>query len=249
MALVWQFFVVAINCFLLLIPSGSAHAQTMSNQNYIIQTQEINATTNVADTEKPESKIDPLLSEGVNFKVKSGFENPSSTLPFSILLSSNIVNFGILSPTDPVIRTVDLDIYSLKTHGYSVIVFENKPLTIIPPAESDSAPTNSAFIPNTTCDNGECSAENSSEWTNALTYGFGYRCDNVIGVDCDSSFVTANFYKHFPDIANNDDPQPIMSGIGSDNKEIRVSYKINTSGTQTQGIYSNVTTYIAVPNF
>lgn len=222
---------------------ASAEAQTMSNQNYIIQTQDVNTVTNVsATTEKPESKPDPFTSEGVNFKVRSGFENLVSVLPFSISLSSNIVDFGTLSPTNPVIRTVDLNVQSLAVYGYSVITFENKPLTAIPSANKD-------FIPDTTCDNGGCSVENAAQWANALTYGFGYRCDNLAGLDCDKSFLKANFYKHFPDIDSNDDPQSIVAGVGSENKEVRISYKINTSGNQTKGIYNNVITYIAVPNF
>jgi hypothetical protein len=142
---------------------------------------------------------------------------------------------------------------SFTTYGYSVLVFENEPLTIIPP-------TSKMFLPDTTCDNGACGTENSAEWTNALTYGFGYRCDNLTGADCDSSFAKANFYKHFPDIANNDDPASIMAGIGSNNKKARISYKVNipgyvreqapnVPGAQTQGVYNNIITYIAIPNF
>lgn len=210
-----------------------AAGQTMSNQNYIIKTEGFNTISGVTAV----GNLNPAVSEGVNFKVKTGFENLVS-IPFSISLSSNVVDFGSLSPTNPVIRTVDLGINSDAAYGYSVIVFENEPLK-----------NDKAFIPDTTCDNGRCDTENAAEWINVLTYGFGYRCDNIIGADCDSSFANPNFYKHFPDIASNDDPQPIMAGIGSNNKETRTSYKVNISGTQAQGDYDNVITYIAIPNF
>ncbi len=224
----------------LFLPTASG--QTMSNQNYIIQTQNINSVTNLSANTEREAKIDPSISEGVNFKVKTGFETLVPATPFSFSLFSNIVDFGTLSPTNPIIRTIDLSVNNPPAYGYSVIVFENKPLTTV-------SQTSKTIIPDTTCDNGGCSVENAAEWTNALTYGFGYRCDNLVGLDCDKSFLKANFYKHFPDIDSNDDPQSVMAGIGSDNKQVRISYKINTSGNQAQGAYFNVITYIAVPNF
>jgi len=231
-----------------------AQAQTMSNDNYIIKMQGFNAISGVTSGKDYELRstvgdLSPIVGEGVNFKVKTGFENLASNLPFSILLSSNLVNFGIISPTNPIIRTVDLTMNSLTAYGYSVIVFENEPLTIIPPIESNPAAASKTFIPDTTCDNGQCGVENATQWTNALTYGFGYRCDNLAGADCDSSFIKTNSYKHFPDLASNDNPVSIMAGIGSNNKVARISYKINISGNQTQGAYSNIVTYIAIPSF
>lgn len=239
------FLLLLVTCYLLLVTPSTA--QTMSNENYIIKMQDFNAISGITKDQDYNLRstvgdLSPVISEGVNFKVKTGFENLASTLPFSILLSSNNVDFGTLSPTNPIIRTVNLSINSLTAYGYSVLVFENEPLTTI-------LSGNKTFIPDTTCDFGACGTENAAEWINALTYGFGYRCDNVMGIDCDSSFANPNFYKHLPDITNNDDPQSIMAGIGSNNKEIRISYKVNISGTQSQGIYSNIITYIAVPNF
>lgn len=244
------FLLLIVTCYLLLVIAPAAQAQTMSNQNYIIQTEKINtasdATANV--NYNPQTAIDKstAVSEGVNFKVKTGLKNTSSDSPFSVSLSSKTVDFGTLSPTNPVIRTVNLSTNS-PANGYSVIVFENKPLTAILSAGSDQ--TNEPFIPDTTCDEGNCGIENASIWINALTYGFGYRCDNAIGSDCDNSFAKTNFYKHFPNIASNDVPQVILSGTGLNKKEARVSYKVNISGSQAQNTYNNIITYIAIPNF
>ncbi len=221
----------------------SAYAQTMSNNNYIIKMQELNPTADINVDNKPTAdNLNPSIPEETSFKVRMGIKNSVASHPFSILLTSNIIDFGILSPTNPIIRTVDLNTNSEAVYGYSVIVFENESLTA-------SSSAKRAFIPDTTCDNGECSTENASEWTNTLTYGFGYRCDNITGVDCNDSFAKTNFYKHFPNIANNDDPQSIMAGVGSKDKTTRISYKINIPGTQAQGTYNNITTYIGVPNF
>lgn len=225
----------------------SAAAQSMSNQNYIIQSQEIDTASTTApnDNYKPKSttgKFSGSTSEGVNFKIEVGIDNATSTLPLSASLSSDLIDFGALTPTNPIIRTVDISVYSLSTYGYSVIAAQNHVLQQNPEASGD-------IIPNTTCDNGTCDGKNSAEWTNTLTYGFGYRCDNVTGVDCNSGFFRANFYKHFSNSSNSESFQSIMDGIGSKTKDIRLSYKINISGTQAQGIYSNIITYIAIPNF
>ncbi len=220
-----------------------AWGQTMSNQNYIIKTQGLNTISGVTSStdyklRSTVGELSPIVSEGVNFKVRSGFENIVSALPFSVSLSSDLVDFGALSPTNPIIRTVDLSVYSLSLYGYSVLASEDHPLR----SEKES-------IPDTTCDNGECNQENSGQWTNTLTYGFGYRCDNTTGIDCDNSFSNSNFFKHFADISAGLSPQSVMLGIGSKNKDVRLSYKVNISGNQAQGTYTNIVTYIAVPNF
>lgn len=224
-----------------------AQAETMSNDSYIIKMQGFNAASGTIVNTDYELRSafggqTQSTSEGTDYKVKTGINNLASSGPFSITLSSNLVNFGILSPTNPIVRTVDLTTSSLTAYGYSVLIFENRPLTA-------SSSANNALIPDTTCDNGACNAQNASEWKNTLSYGFGYRCDNLIGIDCDSSFVNVNFYKRFPNNANNESVQSIMAGIGSNNKKARIFYKVNISGSQAQDTYSNTITYLSVPNF
>jgi hypothetical protein len=239
-------FIMLAACYLMFVASPSAQAQTMSNQNYILRTDNLNTVANTTtEDDKSKSateKIDQAISEGVNFKTVAGFKDLSPDSVFTITLSSDIIDFGALSPTNPIIRFVDLNIYSLNSHGYSVLAFENQPLTAINQG-------NKAIIPDATCDNGGCGTENADRWTNTLTYGFGYRCDNLIGTMCDNSFIKAYSYKRFPDIANNDDYQSIMSGFGSDKKKARIFYKVNISGAQAQGNYNNTITYLGVPNF
>ena len=236
-----------LGCLFIGLFLTTASGQTMSNKDYIIKMQDINTVSGLTGgtNYKPRPTSGEISSDvlkGVNFKVRTGFENIASHLPFSVTLSSDLIDFGILSPTNPIIRTVDLRMHNLPLHGYSVIAFEDHPLRKSPDASGE-------FIPDTTCDNGGCSQENAGEWTNTLTYGFGYRCDNVTGVDCSNSFSNSNFYKHLPDISNGQSSQSVMSGIRAKNKETRISYKVNISGNQAQGIYSNIITYIAIPNF
>jgi hypothetical protein len=217
---------------LLLTDTTLAHAQTMSNQDYIIRTNNFNS---ILDT-------NTVTSKSANIKTKTGPDSSRSHSSFSISISPKIVDFGIISPTNPVIRTVDLSVNSPTAYGYSVLVFENES-----PLATSSA--RAISIPDTTCDNGNCSAEIAAEWTNALTYGFGYRCDNITGMDCNQVFSKTNFYRHFSNLTFNDDPQSIMSGIHTGNNKIRISYKINTSVSQPKSVYGNIITYIAVPNY
>src|ERR1035437_826594 len=156
-------FLLLVACYLSFLVSP-AHAQTMSNDSYILKSQGFNSISGVTagkdyNLRPTVGDLNPAVSEGVNFKVKTGFENLISATPFSISLSSNLVDFGTLSPTNPIIRTVDLAINSQTTYGYSVLIFEDGPLTTIPPATK-------TFIPDTTCDNGACGTENAAQWTN-----------------------------------------------------------------------------------
>lgn len=240
------FYLLFVTCYLLLV-TAPAGAQTMSNKDYKVKMQGFNTisgTTANTDYEVRSTvgNLSPAVSEGVNFKVSAGFENIESVPPFSVALSSDIIDFGALIPTNPIVRTVTLSVYSLSTSGYSVIASEDRPLQMNPD-------TSGVNILDTTCDNGECSYDQAQEWINTLTYGFGYRCDNVTGIDCDSSFSKPNFYKHFANTSNAESAQSVMEGIGSKNKEARVSYKVNISGNQVPGIFSNIVTYIAIPNF
>ncbi len=240
LCIVYKNFKICLIFVFLLLTTPLVRAQTMSNNDYIIKTEDLNIASPlfIQNYNSKPVPSDPSVSEGVNFKVKSGFDNAASSLAFPVSLSSDIVDFGSLIPTNPIIRTVDLGIYNPSDSGYSVIASENNPL------KSDKT-----IIPDTTCDNGQCNEENSGEWTNALTYGSGYRCDNLIGADCDSSFLSPNFYRHFADASNSQTPQVVMAGIGSQKSTGRLSYKVNISGNQAQGIYTNVITFIAVPNF
>lgn len=125
--------------------------------------------------------------------------------------------------------------------GYQVTASENTPLTIT---------NTSVTIPDTTCDAGNCSQTTAAPWTSTLTYGFGYRCDNVSGTDCSQDFATTTNYKQFANTAKSELPVAVMSGTGaSTNKQAQITYKVNISGSQTAGVYANGITYIATPTF
>ena len=105
-------------------------------------------------------------------------------------------------------------------------------------------------IPNSTCDNGSCSEITAALWENTLTYGFGYRCDNIHENNCAYDFFQNQYYKQFSDESKQKTPQIIMSGYESNtNQEIQMTYKLNISKNQSKGSYSNSITFIASPGY
>ena len=232
--------------------SPSASAQTMSNDNYILQLQELdvsmskptikNRTLGVSDQQASEQKPEP------NYKIQAGFVDDKSKSPFTFSVSETLIDFSTLSPTNPIKRSNKLAVSNGSANGYSVIASEDRELSSSP--TSNVASASSGFILDTTCDNGLCSEARSALWTNPLTYGFGYRCENIVGTDCASGFSEVEFYKQFANASKSKKPQKVASATNTGkNKTVQITYKVNVSGTQQFAFYSNTITYIAVPNF
>jgi len=175
------------------------------------------------------------LYSGTNYKVKAGFQYARVKIPFSFSISQNLIDFGTLTPTNHVTRTTNLTVSSGQASGFTVVASENQLLK-----------SSSSTIPNTTCDNGDCSNIKAATWTGSLTYGFGYRCDDLSGTNCVSGF-SENFYKPF---SLSPTTQTIMtSSKGGVSRKSQITYKVNISATQQPGTYTNVVTYIASPGF
>ena len=234
-----------ITYFLSLISSG-AYALTMSNSNYILQMGNFNMASGkpTGDNYKlgfTAGQTAPGLFTGTNYKVRSGFQYIKSIISFAFSVSSTSIDFGVLPPTEPVTRTNNLTISNGSANGYAVTASENHQLLVA---------ASGALIPDTTCDNGTCTQSSSSDWTNTLTYGFGYRCDNITGTDCASGFATSALYKQFADNSLGETAQNVMNGANvGRNKQATITYKVNISNTQAAGLYTNVITYIATPTF
>lgn len=227
------------------ITTSQVMAFTMSNANWIIDFGNLNMTSGkptgtnykVSNTV---GQIAPGLYTGTNYTVRAGFQYVYSLIPFRFSISNLFIDFGTLSPTNPVTRTNTLTISVGTANGYSVKAYENHSL--------QTASGN--LIPDTTCDSGLCTDSIASAWSNTLTYGFGYRCDNISGTDCSTDFSTSTFYKQFSNDAYGESPAAVMTGsnVGR-NKSVQVTYKVNISGTQAPGDYSNQIIYLAIPTF
>ena len=220
-----------------------AEALRMSNSQYIIQS-EINSfggkATGTAGIITFSGGQSPGLYSGTNYKVRAGFQYIYSIIPFTFSISTTDINFGTLVPGEPVTRDNTLTVSNGSATGYQVTLEENHPLRM--------SSTN-VDIPDTTCDAGNCSYTTAAAWTSPLTYGFGYRCDNVSGSDCSSAFATTNFYKQFASEEAVEPAQVVMSSTNvGRNRQGKITYKINISASQPAGIYQNIIKYIATPS-
>jgi hypothetical protein len=221
-------------------------AFSMSNANWVIDFGNLNMTS--GKPTGPNYKVSNTVGEiasglytGTNFTVRAGFQYVYSIIPFRFSITGLEINFGSLTPTNPVTRTNILTISNGSANGYTVKAYEDHSLLKV---------GTGSLIPDTTCDGGTCNEITSSAWTNTLTYGFGYRCDNLSGTDCASGFTTSTFYKQFANNTYNESPVAVMNGINvGRNKSVQITYKVNVSGTQAPGDYFNQIIYLAVPTF
>ena len=228
-----------------LLNPPQAKAEITTNDNWTMQIENIFINSN-SPLKNQKKQIPQDLPQGVysgtNYKIQTGFESMNPLGFFSFSTSNNLIDYGIISPTNPIYRISNLTISSNAIKRFIVVGYENHPLL--------TADTNKQ-IPDSTCDNGSCSEITSSLWLNTLTYGFGYRCENTLEINCPVDMKENDYYKQFSDFAKNESPKTIMTGkpTQSKNNEIQMIYKINTSKTQAPGYYSNAITYIAAPGY
>lgn len=227
-------------------------AQTMSNNSFIIKLGNLNTSAELESNSQYNIENSTGTTTGVysgtNYTVTAGFSSKTatasansssssstvSTTPFSLSVSNSLIDFGVITPTNPVLRTVALSV-SGATNGFTVTASENRPMT---------SQTNT--IPDTSCDNGDCNTLKASLWRNPLAYGFGYRCDSLSSANSCSLDFGADFYKPFPSTPS---AATIMTNQASNTSQVQITYKINVPATQTPGVYSNMIQFLANPGF
>lgn len=234
---------IAIKLLLLasLLCTPTAFGASMSNSSYILDVSSDAPTPFPRPAIQPEKRTqvstkDPRTINGDNFTAYLSYEGDTKRLPFVIQSSTPLLNFGKIVPGEPLIRTQSITVIAGSAQGYDVLSYENH-----------SPQSGSTLIPDTTCDTGNCTSILADSWTIPLTYGFGYRCDNVKGQICDSGFKE-DLYKRFANEALGENPVSILSSSESIDSESIVSYKINTSATQADKAYQNIIYDIAVPH-
>nr|MBI5455988.1 hypothetical protein [Candidatus Levybacteria bacterium] len=221
----------------------SAIAQTMTNAFYILQMGNLNSIAGkpTGQTYKVSFTVGQTganLFSGPNYKVRAGFQYIYSIIPFRFSISSVLVDFGIITPGTPVIRSQLLTVSNNSAYGYQVTVSQNHNLRV-------NASGNE--IPPTTCDAGTCTTTTPAVWTSSLVYGFGYNCQNVSGTDCAAGYTDTTYYRPF--IAS-PSAVSIMSSVNvGRNRKANVNYKVNIAQLQAAGLYTNIINYIATPTF
>jgi hypothetical protein len=215
-----------------------ALGQQMQRDNYFL---ELDQTV----SETP--AISPFLKDPVEQQLPTPGDDESvsiasiysydTTHSFSFSLSDLQVDYGVLSPTNPITRTTNFVFYNT-TIGGKILAWEDHPLRS----------ENTIILPDTTCDNGQCNELRSSLWDNTLAFGFGFRCDIATSQYCSKDFAESLAFMQFPDISNKETAAVIASFSSSPNaKEGKITYKVNAAGSQPPGQYTNTVTFLAIP--
>lgn len=230
------YFLLVIFCLLFLSIIPTVFADEVTNGNYSIDVDNIDTNPQPTQIPLPQVLGTKTISE---FTTGPNYTVTTSNDAFGITLSQNTIDYGILSSTNPVIRTSDITMKNPHS-GAEILTYENHPLFF----------ASNNVIQNTSCDNGACTTEIASLWNNPLTYGFGYRCDSSQVEVCDQQFSTTDYFKQYPSNAINQSPEIIMlNGSKNATTKATITNKVNISGTQKSGTYYNSITYLAIPNF
>jgi len=117
---------------------------------------------------------------------------------------------------------------------------------------ANPGPTSSC-IPDTRCDDGVCTENSSSNWSNPRTNGFGYSLENTIGKDAAFSFNenSSSFTsRQFADTEAGEKSAVVLSGNApTTGASAAVCYRISISDIQPAGYYTNHLLYTASPRF
>lgn len=237
------YFVLVLSIIYLLLYMGSASAQTMTNNNYIIRMGNLNSVA--GKPTGPNYKVSFTVGQtganlftGPNFKVRAGFQYIYSIYPFRFSLSTILIDFGLITPGTPVTRANRLTVSNDSARGYQVTVSQNHNLRVNSTGRE---------IPTTTCDAGNCTPSTAAVWSSSLVYGFGYNCANVTGTDCATGFTNSTFYKPF--ISSPSATVVMSSTTVSRSRKSDITYKVNVTNTQAAGLYTSILNYIATPTF
>ena len=233
--------IILFLCFCLLI--SPAFAQHFSSSDYIINWGNFNMTsgqknsTNYQLTDTVGQNA-PGLSEKNGIRVKAGFQYIYDTFTqLSFTIDKLNINFGTLVPGIGVTDTNLLTVTTPSGHGYQITAQENHPLWISP----------SHYIPNTTCDLGNCTIITSAPWVANDKYGFGF---NVTGIGATGYFSGPTYFRPFPSFSDNQAPAIIASeNKPVKNREATITYRVIISAFQSAGDYQNYITYTLTPKY
>ncbi len=220
-----------ITTFLLLIPEIS-FAQ-MQGGSYILETEPESKTRKEEQLQPIEQDIQIIRGNGWT-AVLSNKEDKKK--PFLFYVSNDLVNFGEINPGEPLLRTQTISVDPGSAKKFQVVVLQDHPLRSAEKHE----------IPNTSCDNGNCTNILPDTWNSPLTYGFGYRCENITGQTC-NAVINSDTYRRFPNLEAGELPAPLLYSSGREKSEAMIEYKINVPGNQPNSGYTTNVTLLASP--
>ncbi len=230
-------------------------AQSFSSSSYKIQWGNFNMTAGKKSSANYQltdtvGQNAPGQYDNVGYTVKAGFQYIYDTFTyFSFQIDDLSIELGTLSAGA---TSTDSNIITITTpsgQGYQIMVHQNHPLAI-----NNSGTT----IPDTVCDNGNCTESQSEVWTNIGTYGFGFNAIGInssgvaTGIGTSAYFGDQTYYRQFADYSATpaETNQIIMAeNSATTNRQARITYKANISSLQPAGDYQNAITFTAIPKY
>lgn len=243
-------YILIVSLFFRLTPK-KINAQSFDSNSYHIDFGNFNMTSGkktsnsyiLTDTVGQNA---PGKYDSTGFTVKSGFQYIYDSMEqFSFSISDLDLPFGSLTPNVGSTQSNIITITTPSGHGYEILAIANHPLL-----------SNNYTIPDTSCDNNDCTISASTPWNLSSTYGFGFNALGINGsgtvtnIGTSNYFTDSTYYRPFADQSQNDLPQIFMSeDTHVTNRLAKITYKVNISSNQAAGDYQNLVNLIAVPKY
>lgn len=235
-----QIFTPLLVLFIILNFRFQVNAQSMKNDEYNITIENNLNLIEAKNIKINKEELKAGIYQEKDYILQIGYHSSKNTNPFTFEIDNNLIQYGPLIPGEPILRSNLLTINS-DNYSYSILAQQNHQL---------SDQEKNLLIPDTTCDNGICSEKEAFEWSNPLTYGFGFRCEAKSKSGCETDFEKPQSFRQFANYEKGELPIPIINQDQLNTTQThRIIYKTNVSLLQEKGIYQNTIKYIAIPNF
>ncbi len=223
------YFLLITSCFLTLAtPNVYAQADNLDIGNIQLKSKNLPASPPTI-TPEPKQITNPIITKHIILdKYSTGLINIDLSLP--------LLSFTSLEPTNPQLRKNSLSINITGDSSLGLYIYTNGPLT---------NQSNQQNIPATNCDNGNCSPNNTDEWSSTLTYGLGYNCIGGLSI-CPVAFTDSNSYR--PLSISLTRAIPLDTGLMNTSQVYSLLYKLNVSAEQASGTYISNVEYLFLPN-
>lgn len=232
-----QYYIYTLTLLLIFLHPLPAFADTMYGSGYKLETNLFNTFSKqkiIVQTDTNESSDSQTQNTESSSPQSTSNQNANvvkSSLSFSI--NPTELDFGILSAGEPIQRT--LNTQASANNGLTLQI-----------AESNSPISGNTIIPDTTCDNGDCTPELASDWNSPLVYGFGYSCSSNIACE---GFKNEQSFKPIANLSQGAKPTSIFTTYGPENTATDLNFKINVSQTDAGKEYSSKVILYALPNY
>jgi hypothetical protein len=213
----------------------------------------INNDTTVGKIALTESvQVTAIIDPTITFYIDSvGTSTPGNTRCGTSLSSgaaqttSTTVSFGSLSLGQFNTLAQRFSCSTNALNGYTVQVYEDKPLTI-------TSVGSNTFIPDATCDAGDCTTTTATDWSsNNSSSQFGYSLEAISGSPVAFSYISRGTFTAKPFGIGYANTQTIMSRnvTPAADDQAYICYRVTASNFQEAGTYQNKVNFIATATF